>query len=294
MLPPLVDSAPVAIVGFGLLGQAYGVRLSNAGREVLVVEPAKDLATRLAGTSHVPVSIDEAVNRAAVVVVSVYDAQQVRSVIDDCLRCCREGTTLLVSTTLHPVAAIELSALAITGEISFVEYPISGTSRQVAHGEGLGIVAPRQPMRPHVREVIDTLTPSWVQLDQIGTPAAAKLAINLVLEVTRSAVAQGVAFAEAVGLDPEALAMMLPQSAAASRVMKDKLPKLMQRDFTPEGRVEQSLKDCQMIAAVGRSHGLELPLLETQCAMLSRLVDAGCGDLDATAVIDVLGLKVRR
>ena len=61
-----------------------------------------------------------------------------------------------------------------------------------------------------------------------------KLATNLVLGLNRAALAEGLAFARAIGLDPKLTLAVLRAGAAFSRVMETKGPKMMRGDFSPE------------------------------------------------------------
>jgi 3-hydroxyisobutyrate dehydrogenase-like beta-hydroxyacid dehydrogenase len=99
-------------------------------------------------------------------------------------------------------------------------------------------------------------------------------------------------FAEAVGLDGELLAPALLRSAAESRVMHRKLPKMLHGEFSAEGRLEQSLKDVHSMLECARRSGVRLPLLEAQANLLASGVAAGEGHRDNSVVIEELRRRV--
>ena len=72
-------------------------------------------------------------------------------------------------------------------------------------------------------------------------------AVNLILGLNRLALAEGLVFATHLGLDPAAFLDVARSSAAASQVMDTKGSKMVRRDFTPEGRVRQTLKDTHLM-----------------------------------------------
>jgi 3-hydroxyisobutyrate dehydrogenase-like beta-hydroxyacid dehydrogenase len=115
-----------------------------------------------------------------------------------------------------------------------------------------------------------------------------KLVTNLVLGLNRAALAEGLAFAESLGLDAAASLRVLRSSAAYSRVMDTKGEKMVQGEYTPQARLSQHLKDVRLIRAAGTSAGAELPLSAAHKALLERAVEMGLGDLDNSAVIEAV------
>jgi 3-hydroxyisobutyrate dehydrogenase-like beta-hydroxyacid dehydrogenase len=112
-----------------------------------------------------------------------------------------------------------------------------------------------------------------------------KLVFNLVLGLNRAALAEGLAFANACGLDPAEALRVLRSGVAYSRVMETKGPKMVGHDFRPQARLSQHLKDVRLILAEARRAGAAVPLSELHRALLERLEAAGLGDADNAAII---------
>ena len=68
--------------------------------------------------------------------------------------------------------------------------------------------------------------------------------------------------------------------------MDTKGPKMLGRDFTPEGRVRQTLKDANLMLDQARAVRQRLPLLEIHADVLEACVRAGDGDRDNSIVIE--------
>lgn len=119
----------------------------------------------------------------------------------------------------------------------------------------------------------------------IGNGNRAKLAINLVLGLNRAALAEGMVFAEALGLAPGAFLEMAQLSAARSDVMAAKGMLMVTRDFAPEGRIVQSLKDFTLIADRAGARGQGLPFANCYIDLMHDAVARGEGDLDNSAVL---------
>ena len=105
--------------------------------------------------------------------------------------------------------------------------------------------------------MLDALFARRFHVGKIGDGGRAKLAVNLILGLNRLALAEGLVFAERLGLDPAAFLEVARGSASYSQVMETKGPKMVRGDFSPEGRVKQTLKDCHLMldqaAAVGQT-----------------------------------------
>jgi 3-hydroxyisobutyrate dehydrogenase-like beta-hydroxyacid dehydrogenase len=115
-----------------------------------------------------------------------------------------------------------------------------------------------------------------------------KLVSNLVLGLNRAALAEGLAFAEALGLAAAAALRVLRASAAYSRIMDAKGEKMVSGDFSPQARLSQHLKDVRLIRAAGAERGMDLPLSAAHEAILERAEALGLGDLDNSALIEAL------
>jgi 3-hydroxyisobutyrate dehydrogenase-like beta-hydroxyacid dehydrogenase len=115
-----------------------------------------------------------------------------------------------------------------------------------------------------------------------------KLVTNLVLGLNRAALAEGLAFAQAVGVEPEAALEVLEGSLAYSRVMDAKGRKMVEGDFTPQARLSQHLKDVRLMLRAAAGAGLTLPLSEAHRRLLERAEELGWGDRDNSAVINAI------
>jgi 3-hydroxyisobutyrate dehydrogenase-like beta-hydroxyacid dehydrogenase len=67
--------------------------------------------------------------------------------------------------------------------------------------------------------------------------------------------------------------------------METKGPKMVRGDFSPEGRVRQTLKDAQLMLDQAAAVGQRLAMLEVHANVLEACVRAGEADLDNSAVI---------
>jgi 3-hydroxyisobutyrate dehydrogenase-like beta-hydroxyacid dehydrogenase len=192
---------------------------------------------------------------------------------------------VLCTSTCDPDAVARLGERCEAQNLPFLEVPVSGTSEQVRRGDGVALIGGDAALIANVAPVLDALFAKRHHIGRIGNGGRAKLAVNLILGLNRLALAEGLVFAERVGLDPKAFLKVAQSSAAYSQVMETKGPKMVDGDFSPEGRVRQTLKDVHLMLDQARQHGQRLPLLEVHEDILSACVREGEEDLDNSRVI---------
>lgn len=283
----------VGLIGLGFIGSALAELLLEAGFEVTGydVDPAK--TERLAARGgRIAASVLEVGQSCALIVLAVYDTAQVIEVAEG-----KGGLTeaaaggrrsVICVSTCKPDAIAELAARAARVGIAIIEFPLSGNSTQVRAGAATGLIAGEAGAIAEVGAVLEALCPQRFEIGQPGDAARAKLAINLVLQLNRAALAEGLVFAARLGLDPRAFLKVLTASPAHSDVMEAKGEKMVQGDFTPESHIAQTLKDAQLMLEEARRLGQPLPLMEVNAALLAASIELGGADRDSSAVIEAI------
>lgn len=274
-------TATVGIFGLGLIGRAAAERLVAAGHSLIGHDPdeaGSAALVALGGRACEPAEVWTA----PIVLIAVFDAAQVRAVLATAPSAAHAD--VMVMTTCDPAEIGALPAVA-GARISLVEAPVSGTSAQLRRGEAAIYLAGPPAALAHVRPVAQALAPRIVELASFGHAARVKLAINLILGLNRAALAEGLSFAKAMGLEPADFLTIAQGSAAASAVMAVKGPRMVSGDFAPEGRVAQSAKDFSLIVGAAQGAGLTLPFATTYLGLMRSLITAGHGALDNSAVI---------
>jgi 3-hydroxyisobutyrate dehydrogenase-like beta-hydroxyacid dehydrogenase len=195
------------------------------------------------------------------------------------------GRTVLCASTCDPDRIAALGGRVAARGLRFLETPVSGSSGQVSRGEGVGLIGGDPQVAAGIEPILRALFPNYFHIGGIGDGGRAKLAVNLILGLNRLAIAEGLVFAERLGLDPEAFLEVARGSAAYSQVMDIKGPKMTRGDFAAEGRVTQHLKDVHLMLEQAERVGQRLPLLEVHADVLEACVRHGEGDWDNSAVI---------
>lgn len=287
----------VGVLGLGLMGTAVAGRLLAAGFEVLGYdvdaakrEAASGLGVKPEATAAVVISGCE------VNVVCVFNTEQVEAAIagpGGGLDAIAQGGTgpriFVVTSTCDPDHLAALARRVAPQGAHVLEVPISGTSRQVAQGDGVGLVGGDEAVLERASPVLDAFLKSRYYLGAVGNGSRAKLAVNLILGLNRAALAEGFVLAARLGLEPSVFLNVARGSAAYSQVMDVKGELMARREFTaPQSRIDQSLKDFTLMLDHARASGQALPFASVYVRMLEDCIAHGEGQWDNAAIAEAI------
>lgn len=276
--------ADIALVGVGLVGSALAQRfrlggLAVAGYDVRP-ESLKDL---------IPAeSARHAAEQAVWIVLSLPDSDAVEVVIREIESAC-VGKTIIDTTTGDPDRTAAIGSRLNEAGIRYVDAAIAGSSRQVREGTVLVTVGGEAEVVRECSRFIDMFAQDWFHVGPWGSGARIKLVINLVLGLNRAVLAEGLAFARAVGLDLSSTLEVLRASPAFSRVMETKGSKMISGDFEPVARLRQHWKDVRLIQEQAAKAGQGVPFSDLHATLLATLDAQGFGDLDNSAIFKAFG-----
>ena len=284
-----MNDSPVAVIGLGLMGEVYARRLLDARIPVIGYDIDPSKRDRLAAIGGRSVdSIAELAKPARCIIIAVFNTDEVEDVIEQhLLPALGEGSKKIVlcMSTCDPEKVSALAERVTPRGIHYLDVPVSGTSEQVRRGEGVALVGGDVAILAEVKPLLDILFARSFHVGKIGDGGRAKLAVNLILGLNRLALAEGLVFAERMGLDPAAFLEVARGSASYSQVMDTKGPKMVRGDFSPEGRARQTLKDVHLMLSQAMALGQRLNMLEVHEDVLQACVCAGEADMDNSVII---------
>jgi 3-hydroxyisobutyrate dehydrogenase-like beta-hydroxyacid dehydrogenase len=287
----------IGVVGLGLLGAALAHRLLQAGYAVVGfdLEPAKTAALATHGGEPMP-SLSALASNCEIAVLAVFSTDQVEAVVENELLPAwgdRTGRIVLCASTCDPDRLAELALRCAARGLALLETPVSGSSSQVGRGEGVGLLGGDGEMINRCEPILRALFSRYFHVGKVGDGGRAKLAVNLILGLNRLALAEGLVFAERLGLNLDAFLKIARACACYSQVMDIKGTKMLHADFTAAGRVSQHLKDVHLMLEQAQRTKQLLPLLEAHADVLEACVRHGEGELDNSAVIEEIRRRRR-
>lgn len=287
----------VGVIGLGLMGSALAEQFLASGRRVIGFDLRDECCQQLRDLGGEPVESAGAVfGLASVVVLSLPNSDAVEetciaalhtgSIEDPAMQTWRTNRLRIIDTTTgDPERTTELGRRLWEAGIDYLDATLTGSSQQARAGEV--VITAGGPIEPfhQSEELFRCFAKQWFHVGPWGSGAKTKLVVNLVLGLNRAVLAEGLAFAQACGLDLNAVLEILRSGAAYSRSMDTKGRKMIEGDFAPEARLAQHLKDVHLILETSNRIGATTPLSHLHEELLSALVQQGLGDNDNSCVI---------
>lgn len=277
----------LGIVGVGLLGSAMAERCLQAGFAVYgcdVEERQRTHLTNVGGTACK--SAGEVFDRCSRVLLSLPTTDVVKTILEEVAPNLRERHTIIDTTTGEPDEVAALGERLKGRGVQYIDATVSGSSDHARQGKVVIMAGGDAVVFEACRDVFDTFSQNAFHVGPCGSGTRMKLVTNLVLGLHRAVLAEGLTFAEVMGLDGNAALECLRAGIAYSRTMDTKGEKMLNGDFLPpQARLSQHLKDVRLILAAGEQCGQSLPLSELHRKLLETAETAGYGDADNSAVI---------
>jgi 3-hydroxyisobutyrate dehydrogenase-like beta-hydroxyacid dehydrogenase len=290
--PPDTERETIGLVGIGLVGTALAENLLAAGYQVIGFarsEASRANLQRLGGRAAG--RLGQVTEEAARVILSLPDSDVVDQIVSGPggLLAAGSGLRLILDTTTgEPERTEALAARCAAYGVLFADAPISGSSEQIRRRQGIVLVGGERSAYDSCLDLIRAVADRHCYLGGPGAGSRAKLASNLILGLNRLALAEGLVFAERLGLDLPAFLAMLKTTPAYSCAMDVKGEKMLRGDFAPQSKVAQHHKDLRIILECAAKAGQELPLAALHKEILEQAMEAGEGDLDTSVVLQVL------
>ena len=222
------------------------------------------------------------------VVICLYTTEVVEDVLAQMSSGLRPGLIVVDTTTGDPSQTAALGQKLAAQDVQYLEAPIAASSEQTRNGEALAMVGGPTEAYESCRDLFAAIAPKSFYVGPWGSAGKVKLVNNLVLGLTRAALAEGLLFAKAIGLDvPETLAV-LKEGNAYSVVMDVKGRKMVEGDFAVEAKLSQHIKDVRLILDEAAQVPVALPFSQFHLQLLEQAEAAGLGDLDNSAIIRAL------
>jgi 3-hydroxyisobutyrate dehydrogenase len=266
----------VAFLGTGIMGAPMARNLVAADHEVRVWNRSREKAEGLgAGVAYSPA---EAAAGAEVVVTMLSDGAAVESVMDGVSL---EGDQVWwQASTVGMEATEKLHGMA--GDAAFVDGPVLGTKQPAEKGELTVLASGRG--RDRLGPVFDAVAALVVDLgDEVGAASRLKLVLNAWIVALVEGLAETLAFAEGIGVDPAKFLEVIDGGAMSPAYAQLKGKAMIARSFDPSFSLALAAKDAGLVADAAAAAGLELPLPGLVRDQMRKAIDAGHGDLDMAA-----------
>ena len=272
----------VTVLGTGTMGAGMARSLLRAGHAVTVWNRTAARAEPLAADgATVAGSAAEAVAGAEVVVVMLFDTEAVLAVLGEAAA--GSDAVWLQASTIGPDGTDAVVA-AVPG-LRLVDAPVLGTKGPAEQGTLVALLSGDAALIEAARPVVEGYSARSVQAGPVvGAASALKLVCNAWIATQTAAIAQSMALAEGLGLDPALFLESVRGGASDSAYLHGKAELIAKGDYPPSFTLDGALKDVELILAAARGVQVADDVLAGLAATYRRASGAGHGDKDMSAV----------
>lgn len=281
----------VGLLGLGIMGTAMSGHLLAGGFAVVGFDPIDERRQGLADAGGTAVSsAAEVAERADVLLTSLPSADAAQEVCAALAEHARRGTVVVETSTLPMAVKTSCRDLLDASDLVLLDCPISGTGEQARDRDLVVFGSGPAEEFESVRPVLEAFARSVRHLGPFGHGSTMKYLANLLVAVHNVATAEAFALGERAGLDPQQIHETIREGAGNS-VIFDKRGRLMvERSYLPAtAKMTMFVKDVGLIEDFARELDLPTPMLDATRDLYRRAVDAGLGDADAAALLEIMG-----
>jgi 3-hydroxyisobutyrate dehydrogenase len=286
---PHSEKPKIAVIGLGSMGFGMASSLLRSGFEVTGCDVAADTVARfVASGGRGAKTPAEAAQGADIVVSVVLNAAQTETILfgkDGVAETLAKDAVFISSATMDPDVARRLAGrLEATGR-HYLDAPISGGAQRAAQGE-LTILASGSPAAfAKARPALDAMAAKLYELgDAPGQGAAFKMVNQLLAGVHIAAASEALAFAARQGLDLRRVYEVITASAGNSWMFENRMPHVLDGDYTARSAVEIFVKDLGIVQDMARSARFPVPVASAALQMFLMAAASGMGGDDDASV----------
>lgn len=279
----------IAYVGVGLMGLPMVRRLAslNYTLRVFDIVPAQIASACQAGATGTTSPAD-AVSGADLVLTNLPTPEAVEAAVfgvDGVATALAPPQLLIDFSTIKVEQGRDFAArlFAQTG-CAWIDAPVSGGPPGCAAGT-LTVMAGGDAVNiERVRPLMTDVAARFTHMGPVGSGLAAKMLNQLIVGCIHVVMAEAASMAEAAGIDAARLPECLAGGHADGSLLQRLYPRMVARDFAPQGYVRQLRKDLEMVDAYANKLDTPTPMLDQALALYRQLVEAGHAELDTAAI----------
>jgi 3-hydroxyisobutyrate dehydrogenase len=201
---------------------------------------------------------------------------------DGALSAAEFGATWLQMSTIGIEGTERCATLADRHGLVLVDAPVVGTKKPAEEGKLTVLASGPDQARERCEPIFEAIGQKTVWLGEAGAGTRMKLVVNSWLLSLVEGLAETIAFAEGIDIDPAEFLETISGSPVDNPYAQMKGQMMIERSFEPSFKLELAAKDARLVLEAMERHDLELPMLE---AIRSQLEEASRehGDKDMAA-----------
>ena len=295
------NALAAGVIGLGSMGMGMAQSMVKRGLQVAGYDINPAAVAKLADAGGISaLSLAAAAKGADVLLVVVVNAAQTDAVLfaeNGAAAAMKRGGVIVSSATMAPEDARKLAAKAEAIGVLYLDAPISGGAAKAALGQLTMMASGTVEAFQRARPVLDAIATTVYELgDAVGIGASFKMVNQLLAGVHIAAACEAVTFAKKLGLDLPTVYKVITASAGNSWMFENRVPHILDGDYSPRSAVEIFTKDLGIVSDMGRREKFPLQIAATALQMFLMTAASGMERDDdasiARMIAKVTGLEL--
>jgi len=282
----------IGFIGVGIMGEPMCRNLLKAGYTLSIYDIRTEALDRLAAEGAKKVlSAGEASKDAALIITMLPEDDVVEEAVlgrEGAVQSLREGSIVVDMSTISPVTVKHIAAELEERNIEMLDAPVSGGDVGAREATLSIMVGGKKEVFEKVLPVFKKLGQNVSYVGSHGAGQVAKAANQIIVALTIEAVAEALIFAKKSGVDPAKVRKALLGGFAQSRVLELHGQRMLDRNFSPGGKVRLHKKDTEIAMTMAKELGMYLPGTALVSHLWNAVAAQGGLDWDHSSMIKVL------
>ena len=277
----------VAVLGTGIMGAPMARNIARSGLETRAWNRTREKAEPLANDGiTVAESAAAAVEGGDAVATMLADADAVRAVMTEdvgALPALPDDAVWCQMSTIGIEGTEEMIGLAADRGVQFVDAPVVGTKQPAESGELIVLASGPDDDLDRCEPIFEAVGSRTVRLGEAGGGTRMKLVVNGWLLGLVGALAETVALAERIDVDPADFLDLIKGGPVGAPYAELKGRMMIEREFPPAFPLRLVAKDAHLVRAAAEKAGLEQRVIPAVEELVSTALEQGHGDEDMAA-----------
>ena len=265
-------------------------RLAECGFGIAAVYDVNAAAAQALGQElGVPVAgeLGEVTRLSEVIITVVTDDKAMQSIYRGGLLSRAKGKLFINCATVTPDVHVWVESRAEKSGAESIEASMASSIPQARQGTLYLMCGGRPEAFERARPLLEKLGSSVRYVGPAGQAARLKALVNMVMNINTAGLAEGLAIADAIGLDVGMVREVFSQTGAASRVLETDGEDMQNREHTCFFSARHAAKDSGIALRLGKQQGLTLPMAAAAKKQFDRMVEEGLGELDKSGIAEL-------
>ena len=279
----------ILVVGLGSMGFGIAESLIRSGYTVYGQD--KNLVQQKKLMEEGGAKDNVSFNDLDAVIIVVLNEKQTRDIIfgkDGIAKKLREGTLIMVCTTVSPNFAKEMALISEDNGLLYLDAPISGGSLKSSEGKLSYMISGSNKACEVAKPILEATSETVFEFGETPGAGSAMKAVNQMLAgVHIAAMAEALTFGITQGIEPKRFLEVISKCAGSSWMLENRAPHIIDDDYTPRSSINIWPKDLGIVLDIAKNANFSAPITAAALQQFVAASGSGLGLEDDAAVAKV-------